>query len=147
MEYKKDYLKDLLEGKLSSDEIREIQRNILDEDRFNKVLEIEKENVEWPEKILLCLQENLYIVEKDGKKIVKCKCGFEFTDYKINWKEKALVYERDCNDGKVFIGPRAADPDYMILREFYCPGCGAQLEVEAVPTGYPFVFSFLPELD
>lgn len=147
MEYKKAYIKELLEGKLGSDEIREIQRSVLDENRFDKVLEIENERVEFPEKILLCLQENLYIVQKGGKKIVKCKCGFEFTEYKINWKEKALVYERDCSDGKVFIGPRAADPDYMILREFYCPSCGTQLEVEAVPPGYPFVFSFLPDLD
>ena len=145
MEYKKEYIKDLLDGKLDSYEIREIQRNPPDNNRFEKVLEIEQEKVKWSEQIKLCLQENLYIVEKGEKLIVKCKCGFEFTEYNINWKEKALVYERDCSDGSVFIGPRCADPNFMILREFYCPGCGSQLEVEAVPPGYPFIFNFLPE--
>jgi acetone carboxylase gamma subunit len=32
------------------------------------------------------------------------------------------------------------------LREYYCPGCGAQLEVEAVPRGCPPDFEFLPDL-
>jgi acetone carboxylase gamma subunit len=35
----------------------------------------------------------------------------------------------------------------MQLREYYCPGCGAQLEVEAVPRGCPPDFEFLPDLD
>ncbi len=35
----------------------------------------------------------------------------------------------------------------MELREFYCPGCHALLEVEAVPQGYPIVFDFLPDLE
>jgi acetone carboxylase gamma subunit len=34
----------------------------------------------------------------------------------------------------------------MVLREFYCPGCGKMLDVEAVPPGYPLIFNFEPEL-
>ena len=33
------------------------------------------------------------------------------------------------------------------IREFYCPGCGKQLEVETVPFGYPIIFDFLTDLD
>jgi acetone carboxylase gamma subunit len=33
------------------------------------------------------------------------------------------------------------------VREYYCPGCSTQLEVEAVPRGTPPDFEFLPDLD
>jgi len=143
----KDLLRDLLEGKLSSERIREIQRLPKDPDRFEKIIAIEQGRVPWPERILVCLQEHLYVVDKQGERIVKCSCGHEFGDYRVNWKESALVYERDPQDGEVYAHTRAADPEFTLLREFYCPGCGAQLEVEAVPPGYPFIFSFLPDLD
>jgi len=35
----------------------------------------------------------------------------------------------------------------MELREYFCPGCKSQLDVEAVPPGYPIVFNFLPDLE
>ncbi|MHA1605645.1 MAG: acetone carboxylase subunit gamma, partial [Candidatus Freyarchaeota archaeon] len=38
-------------------------------------------------------------------------------------------------------------PDWMEIREYYCPGCFALLEVETVPPGYPSVFNFLPDID
>jgi len=146
-EYSKELISDLLTGRLPSEKVREIQK-YTDEGRFEKVLEIEQERLGWAEKILLCLQEHLYVVEKGNRvRVVRCSCGHEFGDYHINWKLNALVYERNPQDGEVYKGPKAADPNYMILREFYCPGCGTQLEVEAVPPGNPFVFNFLPYLD
>ena len=39
------------------------------------------------------------------------------------------------------------DPQWCEIREFYCPGCFAQLEVETAPFGYPLVFDFFPDLD
>jgi acetone carboxylase gamma subunit len=33
------------------------------------------------------------------------------------------------------------------MREFYCPGCYAQLGVEVVPVGHPPLFEILPDLD
>jgi len=44
-------------------------------------------------------------------------------------------------------GPRAAGPAWTVLREFYCPGCATQLDVEVVPRGYPFVFNFVPDIE
>ena len=38
-------------------------------------------------------------------------------------------------------------PEIWEIREFYCPKCGTQLEVESVPHGYPVIFDFLPDLD
>lgn len=47
----------------------------------------------------------------------------------------------------MYRGPRIADPDWSVLREFYCPGCATQLDVEVVPQGYPFIFNVEPDLD
>lgn len=143
----KKVLKALIEGTLDEQGSREIQTKPKDKDRFEKILEIEQERVPWREKILVPLQEHLYVVKKNEKRVVKCSCGYEFGDYHQNWKLNALVYERDPSDGEVYVGPKGADPEWIVLREFYCPGCGAQLEVEAVPPGYPFIFSALPDID
>ena len=43
--------------------------------------------------------------------------------------------------------PSRPELELCEVREYYCPGCGNQLEVEAVPFGYPVVFDFLPDLD
>lgn len=145
--WSKKTLKDMIEGRLDSETIREIQRKPKEEDRFLKILEIEQERVPWKEKILVPLQEHLYIVLKGKERIVKCSCGHEFGDYRENWKLNALVYERNPQDGEIYIGPRACDPEWMVLREFYCPTCATQLEVEAVPPGHPLIFNALPDID
>ena len=44
-------------------------------------------------------------------------------------------------------GVAVPDPECVEMREFYCPGCVAQLGVEVVPPGYPVVFEILPDLD
>jgi acetone carboxylase gamma subunit len=141
-------LADMLNGLLPVESIVEIVRRPKDPDRFETILEIEQERVSWSEPILVVLQEHLYIVRKeDGSRVVKCSCGNEFGDWRRNWKFQALVYERDPADGEVFRGPKGGDPDWVVLREFYCPGCGTQLDVEAVPPGYPFLFKALPDID
>lgn len=146
--WSKEILKRLIEGKLDEDVIREIQRQPKDEDRFAKMLEIDQERVPWKERILVPLQEHLYVIEKeDGARVVKCFCGQEFGNYRENWKLKTLVFERNPKDGEIYEAPCAADPEWMILREFYCPRCAALLDVEPVPQGYPFIFSQIPDID
>lgn len=147
-QYSKEMIAGLLAGTLSSDEIQGLQRQDKDPDRFEKILEVEQERLGWEEPILICLQESLYVVEtQDGKRIVRCECGHEFGNYRENWKESAVVYERNPKDGRVYVGPRAADPAWNMLREFYCPGCATQLDVEVVPLGYPFIHNFVPDLE
>jgi acetone carboxylase gamma subunit len=117
---------------------------ILQDERVLKHIEEEQKKVSWTEKIRLHLQEHLYIVEKGGKLVVKCFCGYEFGDPKTNWKYSALVYDR--NPKEIYprgIGP---DPDWCVFREFYCPDCGVQLDVETIPPGVPFIFSFEPDI-
>lgn len=101
--------------------------------------------VAWDDKILVHLQEHLYIVEKGNRKIVKCDCGYEFGDYKTNWKYSALVYDR--NPREIYFGVGSHDPEWCTYREFYCPGCVTQLAVEAVPHGIPFLCPVELDLD
>ena len=56
---------------------------------------------------------------------------------------------RDTEEAYTEVYPEMmhALPEWMELREFFCPGCHALLEVEAVPPGYPVVFDFLPDLE
>lgn len=143
-----ELIRDLLRGRLSSQEIERLQRHEKDARRSQQVLRLEQERLGWPEPILLCLQEHLYVIAKPaGAKVVRCDCGQEFGDYRRNWKEAALIHERVAADDQVYRGPRVADPDWTILREFYCPGCATQLDVEVVPRGYPFIFNFEPDLE
>lgn len=148
-QYSKEEIEDLITGKLPWPRVRTIISAPKDDDRFDKYLEILQERVPWKERILLPLAEHLYIVEKGEERIVKCDCGYEYGDYRENWKLKALIYVRDSEEklDEVFFGPRKPDPNFCDVREYCCPGCSAQLEVETLPVGYPAVFDFLPDID
>ena len=60
----------------------------------------------------------------------------------------AVIQVRDSDDSLREIYPKMghSDPEWMELREFYCPLSGALLEVECSPPGYPVVHDFLPDL-
>ncbi len=139
----------MIAGDLTWNELRPIISGRKDPDRFDMILEILQEHVPWKEKIILPLHEHLYIVSKGGERIVKCDCGYEFGDYKVNWKTKCRVRVRDTAETIEELYPpyMGSDPDWEELREYFCPGCFTLLDVEAVPPGYPTVFNFLPDID
>lgn len=141
-------IQDLIDGRLGLERVHEIQAEAKDLDRRQRVLAAWQARLGWKERILLTLQESLFIVQKGGgagrQRIVRCACGHDFCDYRTNWKEHALVYERDPQDGRIYDPASAPTAEWMVLREFYCPGCGTQLDTEGVPRGYPFVFNCLP---
>lgn len=89
------------------------------------------------------------MLKENGERVVKCDCGHEFCEYTTNWKLHALVYVRKTEEKLQEVYPRfmGCDPNWMVLREYYCPGCQTQLEVEAVPPGYPIIFDFQPDID
>jgi len=148
-EYDIAELERLVDGKLPWPRVQEIMKAAKDGDRFDKWLQILQTRVSWPEQILLPLTPDLFIVQKGDDRIVKCRCGHEFGDYRVNWKLYASIYVRDTEEklGEVYRGREQPDPTWVQLREYYCPGCGSQLEVEAVPRGAPPDFEFLPDLD
>ena len=147
--YPKDVIRDLIDGRLPWPTTKQIMSDFKDAERFETYIEILQERVSWKERILLPLGEHLYIVQKGKEQIVKCDCGHEFGPYTDNWKLSASIFVRD-NDEKleeIYPGARKCDPDWMEIREYYCPGCQTQLETEAVTPGYPIVFDFVPDLE
>jgi len=96
----KEKLLSLVDGKLPWDEARQIIRmDPKDQDRFWKYLEVLQERVPWKDKILLRISDHLYIIAKaDGARVVKCDCGQEFGDYRVNWKLSSLVYVRKTRE-------------------------------------------------
>ena len=150
----KETIRLLMEGRLGSEDLKKLRHMaIKEEDRFWKYLEILQETVPIKEKILLRLSDHLYIVAKDGKRIVKCDCGQEFGDYRVNWKLSSLVYVRKTKEEMQqvysYLPKESPYPEEGLveIREYYCPGCLAQLGVELVPPGYLSIFEMLPDID
>ena len=81
--------------------------------------------------------------------MTKSRAGFNFGDYRHNWKLKAMIFERDTPELMKEVYPElmGADPRWMTLREYYCPLSYTLLEIEAVPPGYPIVHTFEPDLE
>lgn len=148
----KQDIKDLVTGTVTRETLRRMQRvDPKDSDRFWKYLEVLQEEVSFKEKILLRLTDHLYIVRKEGGgRVVKCDCGHEFGDYRVNWKLNARIYVRRTAEeiGEIYtISSCAPEVGWAEVSEFYCPGCVALLTVEVVAPGCPFSFEFLPDLD
>ena len=139
----------LIDGVLPWPATQDMLKSSKDEDRFDKYVEIMQARVDFEDPILLPLTPMLFIVDDNGSRVVKCRCGQCFGDYRINWKLSALIYVRDDEEKmeQVYVGREMPDPSWIQLREYICAGCGAQLEVEAVPRGCPPDFEFLPDLD
>jgi acetone carboxylase, gamma subunit len=150
MSWSKEELKMLVEGEIPWALAKRMMSSTKEPDRFDRILEILQEKVKFSERILLPIGEHLYIIEHgDGLRSVKCDCGYDFGDYRINWKLNASILVRDSDQGleDLYPGYRKIERNWCELREFICPGCECLLEVEAVPPGYPIVFEFLPDLD
>ena len=148
----KENLQRLIDGNLPWEEVKKaIRLAPKDANRFKKYVELLQEKVPWDDRILLRISDHLYIVSKGkGERIVKCDCGQELGDYRINWKLSCRVYVRRTDEemAEVITIPEARhNTDLVEMREFYCPGCYALLGVEVVPSGYPPMFEMLPDID
>src|SRR3990172_7527576 len=111
-EYDVAELERLVDGKLPWPRVQEIMKAPKDTARFNQWLQILQGRVSWPEKILLPLTTNLFIVQKGDERVVKCRCGHEFGDYRVNWKLSALIHVRDSEEeiGEIYHGMEQPDP-------------------------------------
>ncbi len=149
----KQIVEQLVTGDISRAESRRLLKmEPKDPERFWTYLEVLQDRVEWKDRILLRISDHLYIVKKEetGERLVKCDCGHELGDYRANWKTEANIRVRETKEeiDKVYFPASAApEPEWNEVREFFCPGCFAQIGVEIVPPGYPLLFEFLPDLD
>ncbi len=147
----RDNLAAMLDEKLTRRQIRDVQAGYKDADRFEKWLAILQDRVPYDDPIVLPAGEGLNVVRRgvDSELVIRCDCGHDFCAATRNWKLDAIVYVRDSVESmrEVFPQMSHADPEWMELREFYCPSCARQLEVECSPPGYPVVHEFLPDVE
>src|SRR5699024_7308261 len=150
MSYTKEQIAHLIDGTLEWEMIHRMISSPKEDKRFELYIEILQERMEWYDRILLPLGPHLYIVLKENdERITKCGCGHEFGHYKENWKLNANIFVRDTKETLHEIYPKLmhSDPKWNVLREYYCPSCKTQLEVESVPPFYPVIMDFEPDLD
>jgi acetone carboxylase, gamma subunit len=79
------------------------------------------------------------------------ECGHDFGPARDNYKRGLLVAERDPRDihppvieGEFTFAPKS---DWVRIIEFYCPGCGRQVESEYLPPGHPLTQDIDLDLD
>lgn len=79
------------------------------------------------------------------------RCGRNLGSARENYKNGCLVYDRDPREihQPIVSGPFNFSPDPMWVRivEFYCPGCGTQIETEYLPPGHPITRDIEIDLD
>jgi acetone carboxylase, gamma subunit len=139
----------LVHRKLSWPELLGLMRAPKESSRFDETIVAHQELVDWDEQILLPLAENLYIVAKDGKAIVKTRAGAELGPYDGNWKMRCRVIVRRTRADLLELYPEeqlAIDSDLIEIREFLCPISGTVLDVDCVPPTFPVEVDFTPDL-
>ena len=78
--------------------------------------------------------ENLEAVEESGKKIFKCrKCGYILGLASDGYRKYALKNEVPREWGEEDLP--LLKTDLYVLRQFYCPKCGAMFEVDLAVRG------------
>jgi acetone carboxylase, gamma subunit len=150
MEYPRQVIEDLVDGTLPWQDLKDMMSAFKDPGRFDTYVSVLQDRAPWDDRIVLPLSDNLFIVRTpDGRLVTKSRGGFDFGDYRRNWKLEALIFERDSDDLIDELYPRlmGSDPRWMTLREYYCPASLTLLEVEAVPPGYPIIHTFQPDVE
>lgn len=79
------------------------------------------------------------------------KCGNDLGSARDNVKRGLLVAERDPSvvhrpliDAAYTFSP---NPKWVRILEFYCPGCGLQVETEYLPPGHPITYTTEIDID
>jgi len=81
-------------------------------------------------------------------------CEHDLGDAHGNYKPGTLVHDRDPREiHQPIIDPEryeftfSPDPGYCRILEYYCPGCGTQIEVEYLPPGHPPAVDLVFDVD
>ena len=79
------------------------------------------------------------------------RCGRELGSARESYKKGCLLYDRDPREihQPILTGQFNFSPDPLWVRivEFYCPGCGTQMETEYLPPGHPITHDIELDLD
>ena len=87
----------------------------------------------------------------DGEQWICNRCDRVLGSARENYKKGCLLYDRDPSEihppivsGDFNFSP---DPEWIRIVEFYCPGCGSQIETEYLPPGHPITHDIEIDLD
>ncbi len=90
-------------------------------------------------------------LDLDREKWLCNRCGHVIGSARENYKRGCLLYDRDPREihpplvpGSFSFSP---DPLWVRIVEFYCPGCGTQVETEYLPPGHPITHDIEIDLD
>ncbi len=90
-------------------------------------------------------------LDLDGEKWLCNRCGHVIGPARESYKRGCLLYDRDPREihpplvpGSFSFSP---DPLWVRIVEFYCPGCGTQVETEYLPPGHPITHDIEIDLD
>lgn len=90
-------------------------------------------------------------LDVDEEQWVCHRCGRALIAARENYKEGCLVHNRDPREihrpvvqGDFSFAP---DPAWIRILEFYCPGCGTQIETEYLPPGHPITHDIEVDVD
>jgi acetone carboxylase gamma subunit len=90
-------------------------------------------------------------LDLDGEQWLCNRCGHAIGPARESYKRGCLLYDRDPREihPPLVPGPFSFSPDPLWVRivEFYCPGCGAQVETEYLPPGHPITHDIEIDLD
>ena len=140
----------LVDRDLAWPDLIKLMREPKSPDRFDEMIKAVQASLPWKEKIILPLGENLFIVAKKGKAIIKTTGGAELCAWNENWKMKCRVRIRKTKADLNKIFPpehMTIDTDLVELREWICPKSGMLLDVDCVPPTYPVEVDFTPDLE
>ncbi|RMB81470.1 acetone carboxylase subunit gamma [Streptomyces shenzhenensis] len=84
------------------------------------------------------------VIDLDTERWVCRVCAQDMGSAHGTYKEGTLVHDRDPRQiHQPVIDPEryeftfSPDPEYCRILEYYCPGCGTQIEAEYLPPGHP----------
>lgn len=88
------------------------------------------------ERVVQSIGDAFQVVEGHGETNIRCsKCGFSFCDREGDPKLGAVVAERSIVASSPLNAHGAVDD--LVLREFYCPDCGAMVGANVQRVGDP----------
>lgn len=149
--YSQEQIDRLVDGTLDWDTTFRMLAMPKDKERFEMYVKALQEKTGMKDEIVLPLGPHLYIVsDADTHEwVTKCDCGFNYGDYRENWKLNAVVYVRDNLEAMTEVYPELMAPctDWQVFREYYCPNCGIMHSVEAPTPWYPVIHDFEPDIE
>jgi len=79
------------------------------------------------------------------------RCGHTLGPARENYRKGCLVHQRDPREiHQPLVSANynfSPDPLWVRIVEFYCPGCGVQIETEYLPPGHPITHDIEVDID